>query len=406
MGKSSKSKKKWTPPNAWAPVHVTPEVVFNPKYRGYSVMEFKTKITAQAVSEYSNMLKERSDSIGSAGLLKTIYHLIHRFDKAIHKKPGYDIDYANLDCIDYRQYKGESDPAVKEELEKITDMDSEILQLIYPIFDEGVIYGICNDEILYFKVLEFEKNRVKIHIRQLGVYDDEVISAHDANDYYRKHDCRHFLPELEADFVFDISEINKVVGLAPSYSNVRSTYDILSSVSPKELNVNRLEYDIWRKLNLKVSMESEVFADPSARSAYNFPPMKVDNYQRIGMAYIKYMMLANYYLNREKQAKREGGKKKKTIINESTNPIDAENKTSDKNIKIIGNVKICYSDDSKDVIERRKYTFHKQAWERRGYYRKLKSGKIVKVKPCICKRKGIDPDHISMDKSQNIIKVV
>lgn len=406
MGKSSKSKKKWTPPNAWAPVHVTPEVIFDPKYKGYSVMEFKSSITTHAVREYSDMLKQRSDNIGSAGLVKTVYHLIHRFDKAIRKKPGYDVDYVNLDCIDYRQYKGESDPAVKEELEKVTDMDSEILQLMYPIFEEGIIYGIHHTEILYFKVLEFEKNHVKIHIKHLGLYDDGAISVYDAEDYYRKHDCKHLIPELEADFVFDISEINKVVGLAPSYSNKRSTYDILSSVSPKEMNVNRLEYDIWRKLNLKVSMEAEVFADPTARSAYRFPPLNVDNYQLIGMAYIKYMMLANYYLNREKQARREGGKKKKSIINESTNPIDTENKISDKNIKIIGNVVIKYSDESKDVIERRKYTFHKQAWERRGYYRKLKSGKIVKVKPCICKRKGIDPNDISMDKSQSIIKVV
>lgn len=407
------TKKKWSPPNAWAPIHVMAEDVFNPKYKKYTVLKFKAERTVQAIRAYSNMLQKQpgSNNLSPNGVMNTLRHMFYRFNKALSKKPGYDIKYNELDCIDYRKYTGEQDPTIKEELDAITDNNIEFLRSIYPIFYEGVIFGISHEEIIYFKVLEFDENYIKVHIKQLGIFDEESLRSKSLDHYYKNNELKLLIPEVEADFVFDIVEANKDIGLAenglaPSYTNARSGYDILSSVSPKELNVNKIEYDIWRKLNLKICKEGEIFASPTARAAYNFPENEVDNYQLLGMVYIRYMMLTNYYLNREKQLRRES--KKKVSVNAGvSNDTEYEGgKISDKNIKVIGNIKIHYSDESKERIERRRYTFRKQAWERKGYYRKMKSGKIVKVKPCVCRRKGLDPNNTVMSATQKIIKVV
>lgn len=407
------TKKKWSPPNAWAPVHVMVEDVFNAKYKKYSVSDFKAERTVQAIRAYSEMLRKQpgGNNLSPNGVMNTLRHMFYRFNKALCKKPEYNIKYNELDCIDYRKYTGDKDPAIKEDLDKITDDNFEFLRSIYPIFYEGMIFGIFHEEIIYFKVLEFEENYIKVHIRQLGIFDEESIDSKSLDTYYKNNELKLLIPEMEADFVFDIIEANKDIGLAenglaPSYTNARSGYDILASVSPKELNVNKIEYDIWRKLNLKISREGEIFASPTARAAYDFPKDEVDVYQLLGMIYIRYMMLTNYYLNREKQLRR-GGKKKTPVNSGISSSTEYEGgNIPNKNIKIIGNVEIRYSDESKERIERRRYTFRKQAWERKGYYRKMKSGKIVKVKPCVCRRKGLDPNNTVMSATQKIIKVV
>ena len=154
-------------------------------------------------------------------------------------------------------------------------------------------------------------------------------------------------------------------------------------------------------------VEEDVFVNPVIRAKYGFMKDISTRYYELGKTFMLYMGLVNYYIWLRKQNMKSNSRKKPS----GNNPTDYDKEIPDEEQKILvlGNsadIRIrCSDENSLDLDAKRIYTYHKQAWERREFYRRCKSGKVVKVRSTICRRKGV-PEDVEVPKVQNIVKVI
>ena len=174
------------------------------------------------------------------------------------------------------------------------------------------------------------------------------------------------------------------------------------------MRADRFQYELWKRVVSKVCDEEKVFENPELREKYGFTKPLTNRYDNLGKIFMLYMGIMNTFSG----CRRKIGSiipRKMLLVRTRVEIVDeVDPNAEDKKIRIIGdtNVRIHYTNEEDlDPDSKRSYTFRKQAWERKEFYRHYKNGKVVKVKATVCRRKGAPPDAV-IQKTQNIIKVV
>lgn len=412
MGKNHKKpKKKWTPPMEWPKIEVDPNEVFHPKYKNFDFDKFRTTRAKDARQVFDVLdvcgIKYPGD------IAQCLHNAVERYYTELNKLPGYDIDYAKLNYIDFRLH--DTNSVDIDNVAKFTDgpntveVARKLLRNLCPIFTEGVIYGRFISQAMYFKVIDLNENELKVHLRKLSFVDDKFASNNDIDleRVYRKStNFELYTVEFKADFCIKVCNTNGKWGVRCTYSNETSQGKILQIVPPKETKFDRFQYETWKRVILKMCAEEDAFVNPVLREKYGFDDIS-NRFYALGNTFMLYMGLVNYYIwIRNQNTKKQSSRKKPT----GDNPIDYDKEipNGEQRILILGDsdIRIRYSDESSlDPDSKRIYTFHKQAWERKEYYRRCKSGKVVKVRSTICRRKNV-PEDVKVPKVQNIVKVI
>lgn len=410
MGKNhKKSKKKWTPPMEWPKIEVDPNEVFLPKYKNLDFNAFRRTRTTDARQVFYALnvcgVKCPSD------IAQCLHNSVERYYSELNKLPGFDIDYTKLNYIDFRMHNTTS--AEVDNLAKFTDGDNtkdtseKLLRNMYPIFTEGVLYGQFTSHVIYFKIIDMNEDMIKVHLRKLGFVDDKFMNEATEEVYRKSTNFNIYTVEYEADFCISVCKTNGQWGVKCTYSNETTQGTILQIVSPKTVKFDRFQYEIWKRVILKVCVEEDVFVNPVLRAKYGFMKDISTRYYELGKTFMLYMGLVNYYIWLRKQNMKSNSRKKPS----GNNPTDYDKEIPDgeQKILVLGNsadIRIrCSDENSLDLDAKRIYTYHKQAWERREFYRRCKSGKVVKVRSTICRRKGV-PEDVEVPKVQNIVKVI
>lgn len=413
MGKTRKKpKKKWTPPTEWPVNVINPAEIFLSIYKNYDAEEFRVVRTRLALDNLSVVsgIEHRS----SLSMTRSIQSSAKKYFFELSKYPTYQTNYKKLDSIDFRLHTISQTDI--DNLSEFTDGPNtqetarRLLRNASPIFSEGILYGNKISQIVYFKVIENMEDEIKVHLRKLSFVDDAIIYGEDGGgEAYRHHpNLVNYTVEYEADFVYEVSIESGQWGVKCSHYNHIDQGSILRIVSPKEMRADRFQYELWKRVISKVCDEEKVFEDPELREKYGFKKSIPNRYDNIGKIFMLYMGIVNYYLWQQKKNRKYYPKKNVS----GSNPVEIVDEVDpiaeDKKIRIIGdsNVRIHYTNEEDlDPDTKRSYTFRKQAWERKEFYRHYKNGKVVKVKATVCRRKGAPPDAV-VQKTQNIIKVV
>ena len=412
MGKARKKpKKKWTPPAEWPINVINPSEIFLSIYKNYSVEEFRAVRTRLALDNLSAVsgVERRS----SLSMTRSTQSSAKKYFFELSKCPTYQTNYKKLDSVDFRLHTISQMDI--DHLSEFTDGPNNqetarrLLRNASPIFSEGILYGDKISQIVYFKVIENTEDEIKVHLRKLSFIDDAIIYGEDAEEAYRHHpNLINYTVEYEADFVYEVSIESGCWGVKCTNYNRIDQGNILRIVSPKETRFDRFQYELWKRVVSKVCDEEKVFENPELREKYGFTKSITNRYDNLGKIFMLYMGIVNYYLWMQKKNRKYYPKKNAS----GSNPVEIVDEVDplaeDKKIRIIGdtNVRIHYTNEEDlDPDSKRSYTFRKQAWERKEFYRHYKNGKVVKVKATVCRRKGAPPDAV-IQKTQNIIKVV
>ena len=413
MGKARKKpRKKWTPPAEWPIIEINPSEIFLAGYKNYSIGEFRTVRTRLALDSL-NVLVIGGEKYSSRSMTWSLQSSTKKYFFELGKYPAYNINYKKLDSIDFRLRS--IDQKDIERLNEFTDGPNtretarRLLRSFSPIFSEGVLYGNKISHIVYFKVLENTEDEIKVHLRKLSFVDDDIVYGDDEEEAYRHHpNLVNYTVEYEADFIYEICNESGCWGVKCTNYNRIDQGNILRIVPPKETRFDRFQYELWKRTVTKVCDEEKVFENPELREKYGFTKPIMNRYDNLGKIFMLYMEVTNYLLWLQKKDRKYYSKKNTSGSNPVVIVDEMDPFVEDKKIRIIGdtNVRIHYTNEEDlDPDSKRSYTFRKQAWERKEFYRHYKNGKVVKVKATVCRRKGAPPDA-AIQKTQNIIKVV
>ena len=412
MGKNHKKpKKKWTPPTEWPISEINPSEIFLAGYKKCNVGEFRAIRTRLALDNLSAVIG--IEKYSSRNMTRSLQSSTKKYFFELSKYPAYDANYKKLDSIDFRLR--DIDQKDIERLSEFTDgpntreIARRLLRSLSPIFSEGVLYGNTISHVVYFKVLENTEDEIRVHLRKLNFIDDAIVYEDDYEEAYRHHpNLVNYTVEYEADFIYKVCVESGNWGVICSHYNHIDQGRILRIVPPKETRFDRFNYELWKRVVTKVCDEEKIFENPELREKYGFTKPLTNRYDNLGKIFMLYMEVMNYFLWLQKKDRKYYPKKNTPDSNPSAIMDEIDPLAEDKKIRIIGdtNIRIHYTNEEDlDPDAKRIYTYHKQAWERREFYRRCKSGKVVKVRSTICRRKGV-PEDVEVPKVQNIVKVI